>query len=247
MKEYFEASRWLSAAKLLSLDVISAIYGELGLSTRYQHSLLGLLRDALVGAFQPAHAPLDAGSPAQVVAAYQDNITPCLKGLNAAFGRGAVEGLRFWVEYTYETDGNPWELYHVHLTDWAQRVRRDSVDPMSLHSDAVEIADALRRAVAVKDVTIWMRSECANALSKWDRTLFEREGVSEFSANEDVYLPFLDAAVLAVRMHRFQSFLTSLRSQLPPDDVCAIEAAVRSSAGEGSLFVPLSGLPVAPG
>lgn len=222
MDPYIEASRYTWALKLLSLDCIRPLYQDLGVGIRFEETLRGLARDALLGTFDGRLVPLENGSTERVELAYQRNIVPALEALGRAIGEIEQRRLHYWVLYVWRTDGNPWRPYLELLSGWASTIRRGHRDSIGLSVDVEAVAIELRDTITTQDIEPLIQKSLSLPLSRWDRRLFEQRGLAEISPGSD-FVPFADEIALTIRMKRFHRYLHRFVSLLKPDEIEAIE------------------------
>lgn len=209
---YSNSLRWIFAAQLLSLDFSRWFYPELGVGILFQESLRGMMRDALASTCGRDAITFRPDSSGRVIA-YEASILPALGRFTLAFGNQDRKRLDFWVNYVFGDDDNPWEPYEDHLLRWARHAAEQPVQPIATGFDTVGIAARLRASISISDIAeVEMRAR-HEPRSTWDKIWFDRAGESEIPTGSE-YLPFLDKALLCIRMHRFQRYVVDFMSLL---------------------------------
>jgi hypothetical protein len=236
METWLEGYEWVSGLKMLSLDFIHPVYGELGVGIRWEETLRGLARDTLRGRhLEGRPLLLKSGQSDDLSEFYSIQVVALLDLLERALGRKSRLKLEHWVQYIACTENhNPWTVYEDLLTSWASIFRKTRKDEIGFSIDPALIAAELRLARDLDGPRELLSQQRKKFLTAWDFALFSELGLLDIPEGSE-FFPFVDGILLAIGMAKFQDFWKWLVSFISSDDLEAVAVAVRKRAQDRDI------------
>ncbi len=218
---------WLSGMELLSLDFLRPVYDDLGTGIGREETLRGLARDALLWHLNPGFHR-EPQSTEGMAAFFRYQVGALVQIAESALGEGAGQALAHWIQFVQcQESTNPWTKYQDLFLSWASKLRTTGVDAIGFSLGAAEVAERLRESVNAGRVRETLERRRSAFLTEWDFRLFKERGLLEIRDGSP-FFPFVDAAILTVEMHRFQTFWMWLVSTATSQDLKAIDVFVRA-------------------
>jgi hypothetical protein len=227
---------WYEALELLSLDFTAPIYPELGVGITCAETLRGVIRDTLLGRLNGSEAKC-VGSPAELALFYSSHVQALLTVLERALGPSSRARLEYWTSYVAcSEDHNPWCPYEEMFQAWASEMRRTGNDSITFSLSPALILLKFDQITNIDETRKILANQRHRFLTDWDLPLFRDRGLLDLPVDSE-FFPFVDQAVLAIAMNRFQTFWSWLRAAITDTDILRIDALMQAR-GRGSPVHP---------